>query len=120
MSLLRQLDLVALALALPLFALADFPMLGYAVGGAAWLIQKAISHWVTQRAAASDDARTTVGLLAGSMIGRGWFVAIAIFVAGLSDNDAGLAAAVLVITLFTIYFTVNMILRPFDTHEAPQ
>jgi hypothetical protein len=121
-SVLRQLDLVALVLALPLFLVAGFPMPGYAVGAAAWLVQKAISHVLTQRAAASDDPRTTVGLLAGSMIGRGWLVAGAIFAVGLSDNKAGLAAAVLVISLFTIYFTVNMILRPFDaprTGQAP-
>jgi len=121
-SALRQLDLIALVLALPLFLVAGFPMPGYAVGAAAWIVQKAISHVLTQRAAASDDPRTTVGLLAGSMIGRGWLVAGAIFAVGLSDNKSGLAAAVLVISLFTIYFTVNMILRPFDaprTGQAP-
>jgi hypothetical protein len=48
------------------------------------------------------------------MIGRGWLVALIIFGAGLIHNDAGLAAAVLVIVLFTAYFTVSMILRPFE------
>jgi hypothetical protein len=49
------------------------------------------------------------------MIARGWFVAIAIFLAGILDEDkAGLAAAVLVVALFTVYFTIQMILRPFD------
>ena len=32
MAVLRQLDLVVLALALPIFIAADFPLLGYAVG----------------------------------------------------------------------------------------
>jgi hypothetical protein len=113
-ALLRQLDLVVLVLALPVFLAADFPLLGYAVGAAAWLVQKWISHVLTRRAAASDDPRTTVGLMAGSMIGRGWLVALTIFGVGLADNDAGLAAAVLVIALFTVYFTMQMILRPFD------
>ena len=58
---------------------------------------------------------SVVGITAGSMIGRGWLVALTIFAAGLEDNDAGLAAAVLVIVLFTAYFTVSMIMRPFDT-----
>jgi hypothetical protein len=35
----------------------------------------------------------------------------------LEENDAGLAAAVLVIILFTAYFTVSMIMRPFDKPE---
>jgi hypothetical protein len=117
-AVLRQLDLVVLALALPIFIAAGFPMLGYVVGGGIWLIQKWISHVMTRRAAASDDPRTTVGLMAGSMIGRGWLVALTIFGVGLYDNDAGLAAAVLVISLFTVYFTMQMILRPFERGSA--
>src|SRR4051812_38040187 len=115
MILLRWLDLVVLALALPIFVLADFPMSGYVVGAGAWLVQRAVSYKLTKRAAASDDPRTTVGIMAGSMVARGWFVAIAIFLVGVLDEDkAGLAAAVLVIALFTVYFTVQMIVRPFD------
>jgi hypothetical protein len=54
------------------------------------------------------------------MIGRGWLVALTIFAAGLKDEDAGLAAAVLVIVLFTAYFTVSMIMRPFETDTSRQ
>jgi len=115
MTVLRYLDLVVLALALPVFALAGFPMLGYATGAVAWLAQRGVQHVLTRRAVAADDPRTFVGLMAGSMIGRGWLVALAIFGVGLADNDSGLAAAVLVIALFTVYFTVGMIVRPFDT-----
>ena len=57
--------------------------------------------------------------MAGSMIGRGWLVAAAIFIVGVADSSkAGLSAAVLTIALFTVYFTVNMILRPFEQHPA--
>jgi hypothetical protein len=112
----RYLDLVALALALPIFLLADFPIAGYLVGGGAWIVQRAVQVYVQRRAAASEDPRTVVGLLAGSMIARGWFCAIAIFLCGLLvDNDAGLAAAVLVVALFTVYFALGMVLRPLDT-----
>ena len=48
------------------------------------------------------------------MIARGWIVAGSIFVVGLSEREAGLAAAVLSITLFTFYFTGQMIGRPFE------
>ena len=113
--LLRYLDLVALVLALPLFIVADFPMAGYVVGAGAWLIQRAVQLLVLRRVAAAKDPRTIVGLTAGSMIARGWFCAIAIFLVGIIDsNDAGLAAALLVVALFTVYFAVGMILRPFD------
>ncbi len=40
MAVLRQLDLVVLALALPIFIAADFPLLGYAAGAVAWLVQR--------------------------------------------------------------------------------
>jgi len=116
----RYLDLVLLAVALPVFLLAGLPMLGYAAGAAAWLAQRALQLWLNRRAVASDDPRTVVGIAAGSMIGRGWLVALTIFAAGLSDEDAGLAAAVLVIVLFTAYFTVSMIMRPFQTDTSRQ
>ena len=54
------------------------------------------------------------GLLTASMIGRAWLIALTIFGAGLADRKAGLSAAVLVIALFTLYFTVNIVLRPFE------
>jgi hypothetical protein len=117
---LRYLDLVLLAIALPVFLAAGLPMLGYVAGAVAWLLQRALQLWLNRRAAASDDPRTVVGIAAGSMIGRGWLVALTIFAAGLDDEDAGLAAAVLVIVLFTAYFTVSMIMRPFQTPNSEQ
>jgi hypothetical protein len=114
---LRYLDLVLLALALPLFVAAGLPMLGYAAGAAAWLVQRGVQVLLNRRVAASRDPRTVVGVTAGSMIGRGWLVALTIFAAGLQDEDAGLAAAILVIVLFTAYFTVSMIMRPFQPNS---
>jgi len=115
MTVVRYLDLVVLAIALPIFLVAGWPMLGYAVGAAAWLVQRGVQHWAESRAsAASDNPKKSVGILAGSIVGRGWLVALTIFAVGLADNDAGLAAAVLVVALFTVYFTVNMILRPLE------
>jgi hypothetical protein len=116
----RYLDLVLLVVALPVFVAAGLPMLGYAAGAAAWLVQRAIQVALNRRAAAADDPRTVVGIAAGSMIGRGWLVALTIFAAGLSDEEAGLAAAVLVIVLFTAYFTVSMIMRPFQQDHSEQ
>lgn len=114
-AILRWLDLVVLVLALPIFIAADFPLTGYAAGAGSWLVQRGIQHVANARAVASSDTRTKVALIAGSMIGRGWLVALTIFAVGLADSDkAGLAAAVLVIALFTVYFSMTMILRPFD------
>jgi hypothetical protein len=116
----RQLDLVLLALALPIFVIAGWPLLGYAAGAVAWVAQRLIAEILGRRAAASDDPKTVVGLTAGSMIGRGWLVALTIFGAYLlagSKDAVGLAAAVLVVVLFTAYFTVSLIFRPFENHR---
>jgi hypothetical protein len=116
----RYFDLVLLAVALPVFVVGGLPMLGYAAGGGAWLVQRGLQTFLNRKAVAADDPRVTVGIAAGSMIGRAWLVALTIFAAGLADEDAGLAAAVLVILLFTAYFTVSMIMRPFDIENSRQ
>jgi hypothetical protein len=116
----KNLDLVLLALALPIFLVGDLPMAGYAAGAGAWLVQRGVQVLLNRRAAASEDPRAVVGITVGSMIGRGWLVALTIFAVGLSDEDAGLAAAVLVIVLFTAYFTVSMIMRPFQQGSSEQ
>jgi hypothetical protein len=116
MGVLRMLDLVVLVLALPVFVLGDLPLAGYAAGAGAWVAQRAVQLVLERRAKASDDPRTVVGITAGSMIARGWLVALTIFAVGLAKgDDAGLSAAVLVIALFTVYFTVSLILRPFQS-----
>jgi len=120
MIFLRYLDLVLLVLALPVFILGGLPMLGYVAGAAAWLVQRGLQVFLNRKAVAADDPRVTVGIAAGSMIGRAWLVALTIFAAGLKDDDAGLAAAVLVIVLFTAYFTVSMIMRPFQQDHSEQ
>jgi hypothetical protein len=111
----HYLDLFVLALALPVFVAAGFPILGWAAGGGAWVAQRLLRDAMERRARASDDIRTVAGLTAGSMIARGWLVALAVFIVGVStDNETGLSAAVLVIALFTVYFSMNMFMRPFE------
>jgi hypothetical protein len=112
---LRWLDIVVLVAALPVFLIGDLPIAGYLVGGGAWVAQRILQVVLARRAAASEDPRTIVGFTAASMIMRGWLVAMSIFLVGLGDNEAGLAAAVLVISLFTIYFAMQIALRPMET-----
>jgi hypothetical protein len=114
----RWLDLILLAAALPVFIVGELPIVGYLVGGGAWVAQRAVQVVLARRAAASEDPRTIVGFTVASMILRGWLVALSIFLVGLGDNDAGLAAAVLVISLFTVYFATRMATRPFEEGHA--
>src|SRR4051794_18772913 len=111
---LRNVDVLVLALALPLFVVAGWPILGWVTGAGVWALQRLISDLAVRKAEASDDPRTKVGLLAGSMIGRGWLVAGIILAVGLSNNDAGLSAAVLFLAVFTLQFTMTLAMRPFE------
>jgi hypothetical protein len=114
MPAIKQLDLVLLAASLPVFLVTGLPMLGWAVAAGAWLTQRAIQVWLLRKARTSADARGLVGWTAASMLGRGWLVAGAILAVGIAHNRAGLAAAVLVLILFTGYFMVGMIMRPYQ------
>lgn len=115
---LDHLDLAVLALALPLFIAAGFPLLGWAAGAGAYVSQYGVKALVEKRAKAAAAIRTAVGLTVGGMIARGWLVALAIFGVGLADSDAGLAAAILFLAAFTTGFTLRMAMRPFDPEPA--
>jgi hypothetical protein len=117
LRMLRFLDLAILAIALPIFVAAGLPMLGYLGAAGGWLVQRGVQTLIERRARASDDPRTVAGLLTGSMIARGWIMAGSIFVVGLVEREAGLSAAILAITLFTFYFTGQMIGRPFEVER---
>jgi hypothetical protein len=114
LRLLRHLDLIVLVLALGIFLAAGLPLLGWGVAAAAWLAQRAISIVLERKAKASTEPRAVAGLMVGSMLSRGWLVALAIFGAGLADRTAGLSAAVLFLLLFTLQLSTNFALRPFE------
>lgn len=108
----HNLDLAVLALALAVFVLAGLPLLGYAVAALAWLAQRWIGATLQRRADAAEDPRAVIGLLAGGSMGRAWLTALSILAVGLvAGEQAGLAAALLIVVLFTTYFTSRLILR---------
>lgn len=113
------LDLVLLAFALPVFLIAGLPVLGYLAAAVAWIGQRAVQVLIQRRASASEDPRAIVGLAAGSMILRAWIVAGAVFIVGVAGNkDDGLAAAILAIALFTVYFASQLMTRPLGDGRA--
>lgn len=118
----RNVDVLVLALALPLFLVAGWPIAGWLLGAGVWTIQRLISEYAVRKAEAAPDPRTKVGLLAGSMIGRGWLVAGIILAVGLNNNEAGLSGAVLFLAVFTVQFTMTLAMRPFDAaaKKGPQ
>jgi hypothetical protein len=116
---LKNVDVIALAVALVLFLIAGFPMLGWITGAGAWAVQRGINELAVRKATTADDVRTRVGVLAGSMILRGWVVAGIIVAVGINHSDAGLAAAILFLLVFTLQLTMTMAMRPFETEPTP-
>jgi hypothetical protein len=95
--------------------LTDLPMLGYAVGAAAWILQRVVGAAVESRARSAKDIRTAVGLGLGGSLARAWFVGLAILAVGLTaEREDGLMAAVLVLAAYTVYLVASLILRPFE------
>jgi hypothetical protein len=118
---LRYSDLVLLALALPAFIVAGWPMLGYVVAAAAWLVQRGVQVIASRRvksSMASGDRRTAMGILGATTLGRVWLIALAVLIVGLTDRDAGLAAALLSAALFTLYFGIQVLDRLLHPEEA--
>jgi len=116
---LRYFDLFLLAAALPVFIAAELPLLGYAAAAIGWLAQRAVRAALTRRAESAKDPRVVAGLMTGSMIGRAWLMALLVFGAGMIEREAGLAGAVLVVILFTGFFSTQFALRPYDTRPLP-
>lgn len=104
---LRFADLFLLALALPVFLLADLPMLGYAVAAAAWVAQHALLALARRSAGAAlrrEDRRRALAIIGASTLGRVWLVTLAILLVGvLGEREDGLAAAVLSLGLVTVH-----------------
>ncbi len=118
----RYADLFVLALALPAFLIAGWPMLGYAVIGGVWLIQRGVQFAAERhikRALAEGNRRSAMGVLAGSILCRVWLVTLAILlVGGLFEREDGLAAALLSFVLVTVSLAGQAIGRLMEPEEA--
>lgn len=114
LALLRNLDLLVLALALPIFVIAGLPLLGYAFIAGAWVTQRVIASFAERKAIATGDRRAAMGVIAGTMMLRLWTLGLSVLGAGLIERQAGLAAGVLAAVLFTIFFTTVLIVKPIE------
>ena len=112
---LRFLDIGLVVLALPFVAVAGLPMLGYAVGAGAWIVQRVAGELVERRAKHSPDVRTAIGLTVASIIARAWVVGLAIVAVGTAGSrEDGAMAAATILAAFSIYFAMNVVLRSLE------
>ncbi len=112
LALLRYLDIVLVIAALPFVAFAELPLLGYAVGAAAWITSRATGAALERAARRTTDPRRLVGLNLAGSLGRAWLVGGAILAVGLAgEREDGLTAAVLVAAAFTVYFATSLLIH---------
>ncbi len=108
---LKYADLALIALALPVFLITGLPLLGWAGAAVGWSGQRLIQALVEAKASRTEDTKSFFQLMAGSIIGRSWFLVISIITVGLIEDEAGLTAAVMSAILFTAYLAVTLITR---------
>ena len=113
----KHVDLLALTAALAVFVLGGLPLLGYAVAAGAWLAQRGVQVLAGRRVAAelaAGNRQRAMGALAATTLGRVWLMVTATLLAGLAEREAGLAAAVLLVVLFTVSFAAQGIAYLFE------
>lgn len=117
----KYVDLIALLVALAVFLLGDLPLLGFTVAAAVWLLQRGIQVLAQRRMKqelAAGNRQKAMGFVAGSTLGRVWLMATAVLLVGIAERESGLAAAVLLLALFTISFAAQGISHLFDQPEG--
>jgi hypothetical protein len=114
----KYVDLLVLIAALAVFVLGGLPMLGYVAGSIAWLAQRGIQLVAARRAAVEltagnrQRAMATIGV---TTLGRVWLMATAVLLIGLlGEREDGLAAAVLLLVLFTVSIAAQGLAHLFE------
>jgi hypothetical protein len=111
LALLRYVDVLLVVMAAPVVILGGLPVLGYAAGAGIWIVQRFVAQYLEQRARQVSNVRHAVGLNMAGMFARSWLVALTILVVGLTgEREDGLMAAIVVLTAFTVYFAMSLIL----------
>jgi hypothetical protein len=106
----KHVDLLLLAVALVVFAIGGLPLLGYAVAAAVWLAQRGIQVLASRRAGedlSDGNRQRAMGTIAATTLGRVWLMATAVLLVGIADRESGLAAALLLLALFTVSFAAQ-------------
>jgi len=117
---LRYLDVALVAVvAIPALALGA-PVFGYAVGAAAWILQRVIAAADRHLVSRAADPRTYLGFSLFERFGRIWLLAGGIILAGVAGHRAdGLTAALVIFGAYSIAFIVKLLSGPPPPRTAP-
>ncbi|MGO9320637.1 MAG: hypothetical protein ACLQBY_07545 [Solirubrobacteraceae bacterium] len=121
MLVLRYLDVVLVVLAAPLALALGAPVLGYAVGAGAWLVQRGIAQADRRLVGRAAEPRTQLGLNLFEAFGRIWLLAGAIVAAGVIGGRAdGLTAALTIFGAYTVAFAIRVFSGPPASPISPR
>lgn len=113
----KHVDLLALVAALAVFVIGGLPLLGFAAAAAAWLIQRGIQVLAGRRMIedlAAGNRQRAMGVVAATTLARVWLMVTAALLAGIAEREAGLAAAILLVVLFTLTLVSAGIAHMFE------
>ncbi len=113
MVILRYLDVVLVAVAVPLALALGAPALGCAIGAAAWVAQRILAQADRRWIRNAIEPRTQLGLNLFEAFARIWLLAGAIIAAALIGGRAdGLTAAVTIFAAYTVAFAIRVLSGP--------
>jgi len=116
---LRLIDIFLVAVTAPVLALLGAPALGILAGAGAWIAQRLGELGLARYAASKADVKTTIGLNLAGVFARAWLVALTILAVGLAgEREDGLAAAVLTLVAFTVYFVTSLMTRSLERNSV--
>jgi hypothetical protein len=110
---LRYLDVVLVVLGAPILILIGVSAAGYAAGGGAWLLLRALGVGMERYLGGVTDPRREISLRLAYLIARVFLLALAIILVRRGDGkDAGLAALAVIVFAFTVQLAVSFLQRP--------
>ncbi len=110
---LKFIDVPIIAIAaIPAIALGA-PALGYLVGAAAWLLQRALQQVDRRMTASVDDSLRRAGVRLFEAFGRIWLLAGAIILAAVvGGRRDGLTATVVIFGAYSVAFVIRLMSGP--------
>jgi hypothetical protein len=96
------------ALALPVFAVAGWPLVGWALAAVLWLAVQAFAFVLT-RLAGDTDNLAAAGMRGIGTTSRGLLVGIPLVAVTVADESVGISAAIVYALAFTVELAVGLV-----------
>jgi len=115
---LRYLDVVAVLVVTIPALLLGAPAVGYIVGAAGWILQRALQLVDRRATARVDDSLRRAGVRMFEAFGRIWLLAGAIILAAvIGGHKDGLTAAIVILVAYSVAFVIRLMSGPPPERE---